>query len=406
MIKHPLFAIAVGTLLPASWLVSPLAAQTASPDSAHRIAACLQPFVESHTLAGAVTLVASKDQVFSLETVGYADIAAQKPMQTNNLFWIASMSKPITATALMMLVDEGKVNIDDPVEKYLPEFQGQMLAVEQDEEHVLLKKPARPITVKDILSHTSGLPFMSRVERKIDGRPLREAVVSYALTPLKFQPGTKYEYSNAGINTAGRIIEVVGGMPYEEFLDKRLLKPLGMKDTTFWPNEEQLQRLAKSYKPNAAKNGLEETDINQLTYPLNDRHRGPCPAGGLFSTAMDLSIFCRMILSGGVWEGRRYVSEAAIQQMGSTQIGDLLSGGKSENGYGLGWSTTRKLHPDTTLATMGGFGHGGAYATNMQIDPPHQLITVFMVQHAGFPGPDGNRVLPTFTKTATEAFGK
>ena len=153
--------------------------------------AALQPFVDNHTLAGAVTLVADKDKVLSLDAVGYMDIAAKRPMRTDCLFWIASMSKPMTATGLMMLVDEGRVSLDDPVEKYLPEFHGQMLAVEQAADHVLLKKPAHPITVREVLSHTSGLPFMSRIEHKIDTYTLAEAAISYALTPLTYQPGTQ-----------------------------------------------------------------------------------------------------------------------------------------------------------------------------------------------------------------------
>ena len=366
-------------------------------DSPKRIASALQPFVDSHTLAGAVTLVASKDKVLSLESVGYADIAAQKPMRTNALFWIASQSKPLTATALMMLVDDGKVNVDDPVDKYLPEFKGQMVAVEQDEEHVLVKKPVRPITVRDILSHTSGLPFSTRLEHKeevfkIDLLPLREAVITYALTPLNSEPGSKYDYSNAGINTAGRIIEVVSGTPYEEFMYKHLFMPLGMKDTTLWPSSAQLKRLAKSYKPNAAKNGLEETRIDQLTYPLADRQRTPSPAGGYFSTASDVSIFCRMILNGGIYAGKRYLSEQVLKQMISVQTGDL------PQAYGFGWTTDRK--------PGGIFGHGGAYSTSMQIDPQRQLIMIFMVQHAGYPGTDGDKIQPAFRKAAVEAFGK
>jgi CubicO group peptidase (beta-lactamase class C family) len=209
---------------------------------------------------------------------------------------------------------------------------------------------------------------------------------------LKFEPGTKYEYSNAGINTIGRIIEVVSGMPYEEFIEKRLFEPLGMKDTTFWPNDEQIERLAKSYRPNASKTGLEEIHIDQLTYPLSDRRRSPSPAGGYFSTAADVGTFCRMILNGGVFEGKRYVSEAAIQQMSAKQTGDL------EAGYGFGWGTDNQPN--------GGFGHGGAYSTNLWIDRQHQLVTVFMVQHAGYPGTDGGKILPAFMNAAVETFGK
>src|SRR5438045_3398132 len=199
-----------------------------------KIGAALQPYVEKQELAGAVALVADNDKVLTCETVGYADVAAKKPMQNDSLFWIASQSKPITATALMMLVDEGKVKPDDPVEKYLPEFRDQWLTVEQDREHMLLRRPRHPITVREILSHTSGLPFKSALEQPtLDLLPLRFAVRSHAMNFLQFEPGSKYQYSNAGINTAGRIIEVVSGMPYEDFLDKRLFGPLDMKDTTF-----------------------------------------------------------------------------------------------------------------------------------------------------------------------------
>jgi len=289
----------------------------------------------------------------------------------------------------MMLVDEGKVKLDDPVEKYLPEFRDQWLAAEQDREHVLLRRPKHPITVREILSHTSGLPFKSALEQPtLDLLPLRVAIRSYAMTPLQFEPSSKYQYSNAGINTAGRIIEVVSGMPYEDFLDKRLFGPLGMKDTTFWPSQEHLTRLAKSYKPNAAKTGLEELTVTQLKYPLNDRHRQPMPAGGLFSTAADVGCFCQMILNGGTFHGKRYLSEGAVKEMTSKQTGDAV-----KDNYGLGWS-------------MGGgtFGHGGAYATNMTIDPKRGLIYVFMVQHNGFPG-DGGKSQAAFRKAAEERFG-
>lgn len=379
---------------------------TTAAEPAEGVARVLQPFVENHTLAGAVTLVASKDKVLSLEAVGYADVGDQKPMPTDALFWIASMSKPMTAAALMMLVDEHKVNLDDPVEKYLPEFKGQMLLAEQDKDHQVLRKPARPITVRDVLSHSSGLPFMSRIEHKIDTYSLSEAAISYALTPLRTEPGSKYDYSNAGINTAGRIIEVVSGLPYAEFMEQRLLMPLGMKDTTCWPNAEQMTRLAKSYKPNATKDGLQEIPVDQLTYPLTNPKRGPSPAGGYFSTAQDVSLFGRMVLNGGAYEGKRYLSEAAVREMTSTQTGKLLDKEKGENGYGLGWSTTRKTSGEARPVIPGPCGHGGAYSTHLWIDPPHQLITVFMVQHAGYPGADGGKIHPTFTKAALDTFGK
>jgi len=268
----------------------------------------------------------------------------------------------------MMLVDEGKIKIEDPVKKYLPEFNDVWVAVEKDNDHMLLKRPQRPITIRDVMSHTSGLPFGSAMERPTaDTLPLRDAVRSYALTPLQSEPGAKYQYSNAGINIGGRIIEVVAGMPYEDFLQKRLFNPLDMKDTTFWPNDEQLKRLAKAYKPNAQSHVLEETSINQLKYPLNDTKRYPCPAGGLFSTAGDLGNFCQMVLNGGLYKGKRLLTDEAVQAMTSKQTPDDL-----KDGYGLGWTT------DGTS-----FGHGGAYGTHFSIDTKRGLIAIWMVQHVG-----------------------
>jgi CubicO group peptidase (beta-lactamase class C family) len=353
------------------------------------IARAVQPFVDSNTLAGAVMLVESRDKVLSLEAVGWLDIAQRKPMRTDALFWIASQSKSMTAAALMMLVDEGRVNLDDPVEKYLPEFKGQMLAVEHDANHVLLRKPGHPITVREILSHTSGLPFSSPLEQPtLDGLPLRDAVRSYAMVPLQFPPGTKYQYSNAGINTAGRIIEVVSGMPYEQFMEERLFKPLGMKDTTFWPSAKQVKRLAKSYKPAQGKTGLEEMLVTQLRYPLSDRvHRFPMPAGGLFSTASDAAQFCRMILNGGVCEGKRLLSKEAVRQLTSRQTAPDI-----KDSYGLGFAVGTDW-----------CGHGGAYATNMQIDRRRGLVLVWMVQHNGFPG-DGAKSQDAFKQAAIAAF--
>ena len=380
--------VVLAALLP--FVLLPALADEPAPPSSKKIVAALQPFVDGHGLAGAVTLVADKDKVLSVDTVGFADTAGQKPMKADSLFWIASQSKPITAAAFVILVDEGKVKLDDPVEKYLPEFKDQWLIVEQDKEHQLLKKPAHPITVREILSHTSGLPFSSAMEKPtLDGLPLREAVRSYAMTPLQFEPGTKYQYSNAGINTAGRIIEVVSKMSYEDFLDKRLFQPLGMKDTTFWPSEEQVKRLAKSYKPNEDKTDLVEINIGQLQYPLTDhKHRYPMPAGGLFSTAHDAARFCQMMLNGGTTlDGKRILSEGAVKEMTKKQTAEGV-----KESYGLGFSVGGD-----------GFGHGGAHSTNMNIDTKRGLVMVWMVQHAGYAN-DGGKSQGEFRKTAEALF--
>ena len=177
-------------------------------------------------------------------------------------------------------------------------------------------------------------------------------------------------------------------MPYEEFLTKRLFEPLGMKDTTFWPNPEQISRLAKSYKPDKDKTNLEAITVGQLRYPLDDRSRHPMPAGGLFSTATDVARFCQMVLSGGEFRDKRLLSESSVAAMTSKQTGDAL-----KDGYGLGFSVGG-----------GTFGHGGAFATGMTIDPKRGLITVYLVQHAGFPG-EGGKSQGAFQNAAREQFG-
>ena len=365
-------------------VVSLASAQPIHPSADGGTAAKLQPFIEQHSLAGAVVLVATKDKVLACEAVGYSDLIAKQVMTTNQLFEIASMSKPIAATALMMLVEEGKVNVNDPVEKYLPEFSHQMVIAEKDAEHILLKKPEQPLLVRHLLTHTGGLLYSGPLEKPtLDGLPLRTVVAEHALLPLQFEPGTKFLYSNAGIGTAARIVEVVSGMPYEQFLDERLFKPLGMKDTTFWPNEEQLTRLAKCYKANADRTALEETPLDaRFGFPLNDRvHRYPMPGIGLFSTADDLLKFCRMYLNGGVYDGKRYLSEVTVVRMTTKQTPPGI-----KEDYGFGWWD------------LGGgkFSHGGSFNTCMTVDPKLGLITIYLTQHTGPMVKGGEKAQATF----------
>jgi len=272
------------------------------------------------------------------------------------------------------------------VEKYLPEFKGQMVIAERDDEHMLLKKPRHPVLVREVLTHTSGLPFKSNIENPtLDVYPLATRVRSYAMLPLQTEPGTKYAYANAGINTVGRIVEVVSGMPIEKFLDERIFKPLGMKDTTFWPSKTQQERLAKAYRPK--NDSLEECPINQLKYPLDDPARQPMPAGGLFSTAQDVCIFYQMLANNGICNGKRILSEKSVQQMTSDQSGEA----HAHYGFGIGAYET-------------GFTHGGAYGTNSGYDRKHRIINIFLVQQDGW-AKDGKNILPLFQKTYKDIFG-
>jgi CubicO group peptidase (beta-lactamase class C family) len=345
------------------------------PDAIH---SALQPLIDNHTVAGAVTLVATRDRILYKQAAGYRDLAAKAAMPVNAMFWIASTSKPMTVTAFMVLVDEGKISVDDPVEKYLPEFHGQMVKAAIDGKPQVaagsqappqLVAASHPILIREILSHTSGLPFKSSAQPgALDTLPLKDAVHSFAAEPLIFQPGTSYSYSNEGINTAARIIEVVSGMPYEQFMQQRLFDPLGMTDTTFWPDDEQIARLAETYKLDPTTKDLKRVPVSQLTYPLNDRqHRFPMPAGGLFSTAVDVSKFCQMILNGGTLNGKRYISPASLHAMTSVE-----NGGLGKLNYGFGWSISKN-----------GFGHGGANKNAMDIDTTTGRIFIFMVQQDG-----------------------
>jgi CubicO group peptidase (beta-lactamase class C family) len=368
-----------------------LSAQTSEGPLEGTPAAAIESYLQSlaanHTFAGAVALVATKDSVIYVKAVGYRDLANKSPMAPNDLFWIASTSKPMTAMALMMLVDEGKVNLDDPVEKYLPEFHGQMVSQAKQGTSNANGEPTpvpanHPILVREILSHTSGLPFKSKAQPgALDTLPLKDQVRSFAAEPLMFQPFNSYSYSNEGLDTAARIIEVVTGIPYEQFMQQRLFDPLGMTDTTFWPSDEQIGRLAKTYKFDEKTRDLVEVPIDQLTYPLDDRqHRYPMPAGGLFSTAEDVSKFCRMILNGGALDGRRYLSVNAVREMTSVQ--NMGLGGSD---YGFGWGISAE-----------GMGHSGAYNNAMEISRTKGRILIFMVQQNG---PWGTAEGKTIVKT-------
>lgn len=369
------------------------------------LAESMKPFVDNQTIAGAVLLTGASEGAPRIETIGYADIAAQTPMQPDTVFWIASNSKQITAAALMLLVDEGKISLDDPVSKYLPEFSGQMFMAEEDDEHQVLRKPSRLVSVRDLVSHTSGL-LPGFHDGRLNSGSLRERTLACALTPLRFEPGAKWEYGNGGFEVAGRVIEVVSGEPLEQFMQTRLFNPLGMSATTFWPSREQLRRLATPHAPKPDSSGLLEAPL-PFTYPLSDLSGSPSPGGGLFSTAGDCFLFCQMVAGGGVFKGQRYLSEAAVRMMTTTQTGDLLSGPDNENGYGLGWNTTSRDHGKAWPEGIGHVHHSGAHGTNMWIDPQQDLIKVFMIAQAGWtPGLDGGHLLDAFWGAAGKTYRK
>jgi CubicO group peptidase (beta-lactamase class C family) len=380
----------------------------------------LQSLVEKHIAAGVVTLVANKDKVLDLEAAGYASLANKTPMRKDAVFWIASMSKSLTGTALMMLVDEGKVSLDDPVEKFLPEFKGQQVKEADGTLHV----PKHPITVREVMCHTSGLVLANEKGLK-KTQSLQKNVALFASYPLRQEPGTKYEYNNCGIDTGGRIIEVVSGMSYSDFMQKRLFDPLGMKDTTFWPNEEQASRLAHTARFTADKTSLEEIkqdkDVEQriidkwsegvhvpraITADMGAgaafnyaKHFGE-PAGGFYSTASDVGTFCRMLLNGGTLDGKRYLSEQAVKQMSAIQTGDVRV--SPDSAYGVGFSV--KL-TDEEGPRAGSFGHRGARRTAMWIDPKNELVMVILVERFDMSGEEQKIMYGGFMKAAVTNYG-
>lgn len=370
------------------------------------LANALQPFVADNTISGAVLMVTSPDKVLALESVGMADLNTKAPMRDDAMFWIASMTKPMTAMALMMCVEEGKLNIEDPVEKYLPEFKGQKLLVENTADRVVLQKPQRPITIKDLLTHTSGLTSkLPLAGTAMDTLTLQGVVLGYALSPLQYEPGSKWQYCNPGINTLGRLIEVASGKSYGHFMQERLFTPLGMKDTTFWPTAEQVKRIAKSYKPNADKTRLEETTVAVLSPDLSRKDRMALPAGGLFSCASDLARIYQMVLNGGTLDGHRYLKEETLKLMTTNQTGDMKVSFSEGMHMGLGFHIVNTPTGVTESLSPGSFGHGGAYGTQAWIDPVKKLAIVLLIQRSGLPNSDQSEMRRVLQKAAVGQLG-
>jgi len=380
--------IACVKLMIASTLVAFIGLTAHAQPPTQTVAEALQTFVDNHTIAGAVTLVADRDKVLRLETVGYADLAAKQPMGPDNLFWIASMTKPVTAAAVLMLQDQGKLSVDDPVAKYLPELARLKTAG---------GKPAK-LSLRHLLTHTSGMSEATPEESKA-ARTLADLIPCYAEKSLQFEPGTKWQYCQSGINSLGRIVEVVSGQSFPDFLQKRLFEPLGMKDTTFYPTKAQIARLAKSYKAEDGK--LEEADIFILEGHDPAAHdRYPAANGGLFSTAGDYGRFCRMLLNLGTLGGKRYLKPESVKLMSTIQTGELKTGFTEGNGWGLGCCVVRNPQGVTAVLSPGTFGHGGAYGTQAWIDPARQAIYVLMVQRSNFPNSDASEVRAAFQNVA------
>jgi CubicO group peptidase (beta-lactamase class C family) len=287
-----------------------------------------------------------------------------------------------------MLQEEGKLSVDDPVAKYVPEL-AKLKTTDG--------KPAK-LTLRHLLTHTSGMSEATQQESRA-AKKLADLIPCFASKPLQFEPGSRWQYCQSGINTLGRIVEVASGQEFPDFLQKRLFDPLGMKDTTFYPTTEQIARLAKTYKAVGGK--LEEAPIYLLdSHDPTSHNRYPAANGGLFSTAPDYGRFCRMLLNEGSLDGRQYLKPESVKLMSTIQTGDLKTGFTEGNGWGLGCCVVRKPQGITAVLSPGSFGHGGAYGTQAWIDPAKDVVYVLMVQRSNFPNSDASEVRRAFQEAA------
>lgn len=352
------------------------------------ISARMEEFVKAGEIAGAVTLVADEKNTLHLSAVGMADLETKRPMKTDDVFWIASMTKPVTATAVMMMQEQGKLSVDDPVEKYLPEFSN-------------LKDAAGnkvTITLKQCLTHSSGLSEVS-VEETAQAATLAELMPLIVAKPVQFTPGDRWQYCQTGINTAAHVVEVVSNKSFPGFLETHLFGPLGMKDTTFYPDEKLAARLATSYRKADGK--LEKVAISFLGgKSLTDKNRYPRANGGLFSTAEDYSKFARMILNGGELDGRRYLKPESVKLMTTVQSGGLQTGFTPGCAWGLGWCVVREPQGVSAALSPGSFGHGGAFGTQAWIDPVKKRVQLLFIQRADLPNSDGSDMRKALHETA------
>jgi CubicO group peptidase (beta-lactamase class C family) len=375
------------------------------PESENAVTAfALQHFVDGDEISGAVTAIVGPDGLIAVEAFGLADIAGKRSMGKDSMFWIASMTKPMTAIGVMMLVEEGKVKLDDPLEKYVPEFKGIQVKTPQG-----LVAPKRLVTVKDLLTHVSGVDTgaLTPAGAPIDTIPLAEMAAAYAKKPLTGEPGAKWSYNNNAINLLGRIIEVAGGKPYAEFMDERLFEPLGMENTTFWPNPDQLDVLAKPYAKDKESGALVEAKNTRFSEPLHDPKRTPFPAGGLYSCARDLGQLYQMLLNEGQLGGKRYLKAATLKQMTTNQLGDLPKVSFAPGMHmGLGFHVVGAPQEVTESLSAGTYGHGGAFGTQAWIDPVKKRAYVLLIQRTDLKNSDQSEIRREFQKAAKEAYAR
>jgi CubicO group peptidase (beta-lactamase class C family) len=352
----------------------------------------MQRHIDAHDFSGAVTLVARNGQIAWFHAQGLMDIEANKPMEKDSIFRVFSMSKPVCGAAILMLIEEGKVRLNDPVSKFIPEFKGSKVAVLQDKPAgapssdppgYYTVPAAREITIQDLLTHVSGLASGGRASSHelphlidmVGGRKLADLMPKFAAAPLDFQPGSRWSYSPlAGFDTLGRVVEVASGISFDEFLKQRIFTPLGMKTTGFHPGDDHWSSVATAYRRAGGK--LTRTQapnrLQSKTYFSG--------AGGLVSTAEDYAQFALMLSAGGKWNGKRLLSPKTVDLMSSVFVPDSLPGRSPGQAYGLSVEVVTDPVAAGRRVSKGSFGWDGAFGTHFWVDPQEKLIGVMMIQ--------------------------
>lgn len=348
----------------------------------------LQPYVDSGQLPGAIS-VFYKDGVQETCCVGYANVEKKRPIKMDNVFMQCSQTKGFCGVTIAKLVEEGRISLDDPVSKYLPEFK-ELWVLDGEKDGVkTLHKAKNVLTIRMVLNHTGGFPFEISAKRGdvrgggwSGGAPLRQVASIAAASPILFEPGTRETYSNTGIDIGAAVVEVVMGMKWEQYLKKEVLDPLGMKSTWFWPTDKQLKNKVELYalKKDAPAEWREEMDMQQR--PYNDSHVFASAGAGLWTTANDQLKFYKMLMNLGVGEnGVRILKEETVKS-----ILAVSTRPEGMGGYSLGLSAPVKDSEDAW------FGHGGAWGTNCSVNWHKKELKLWVIQSAGGPQPWGAEV--------------
>ncbi|HEY3371425.1 MAG TPA: serine hydrolase domain-containing protein [Prolixibacteraceae bacterium] len=361
-----------------------------SSDRLHEVDILMQRYVDENKLSGMIAMVARHGKVVSFQKYGLMDKG--KPMQLDAIFRIASMTKPITSVAIMMLYDEGYFQLDDPVSKYIPEFKDLKVFSSQDKNGINLVKPSRPMTIRQLLMHTSGLtsggentPVDSIYSAaNLSEGTLKDMIQKLAKIPLLFQPGDRWQYSRSS-DVLAYLVEVVSGKPFNEFIQERIFKPLKMEDTGYSVSKEKLNRVSSVYSL-AGSSGIKvltNPEINNVSAPVTFFSGN----GGLFSTSTDYMIFCQMLLNKGEYKGVRLLKSKTVDLMTANHLskelmpnddffGPLLKG----MGYGLGFAVLKENNQSDFVGSAGSYWWAGTANTYFYIDPKEDLILIFMTQ--------------------------